>query len=103
MAAYTGPHVVGTVDVEIPTSTLPKVCPEPKGSVATVSFRIFYPSETPAKPTRPVRWLPQPQTSVLAAYAHFLGRGRYVANAVAYDLSFKTKCEPQAEKGIEGV
>ena len=86
LATYTGPYAVGTVDVEIPTSNLPNVHPEPKKSVSTISYKIFYPAEKPSKQTKPVRWLPQPQTSVLAAYARFLGRGRYAANLVAYEL-----------------
>ena len=86
LAAYTGPHSVGTVDVEIPTSTLPKVCAEPEGCVSTISFKIFYPAEKPSKQTRPVRWLPQPQATVLAAYARFLGKGQYTANLFAYEL-----------------
>lgn len=86
LAAYTGPYAVGTVDVEIPTSNLPIVCREPKRSVPTISCKLFYPAEKPSKQTRPVRWLPQPQISVLAAYARFLGRGQYTANLVAYEL-----------------
>ncbi|KAL8761499.1 MAG: hypothetical protein Q9184_002378 [Pyrenodesmia sp. 2 TL-2023] len=71
--SYSGPYTVGSTDVEIPTSELPSPSPTPDSSISTVSFRIFYPSEPPAKHSKPVYWLPEPQQQYLGAYVRFLG------------------------------
>ncbi|KAI4102960.1 MAG: hypothetical protein L6R37_004110 [Teloschistes peruensis] len=73
--SYTGPYKVGAADVEIPAAELPSPSPNPDPSLTTVSFRIFYPCE-PAKPTKPVYWLPDPQHEYLGAYTRFLGASR---------------------------
>src|SRR4051812_3737251 len=46
--AYTGPHKVGTVDVEIPVDKLPSPYETPKeaSNIHTIQFRIFYPATT---------------------------------------------------------
>ncbi|KAL9582282.1 MAG: hypothetical protein Q9212_003391 [Teloschistes hypoglaucus] len=74
--SYTGPYKVGTADVEIPATELPSPSPNPDPSLTTVSFRIFYPCEPPAKPSKPVYWLPDPQHEYLGAYTRFLGASR---------------------------
>ncbi|KAL8671055.1 MAG: hypothetical protein Q9168_004426 [Polycauliona sp. 1 TL-2023] len=74
--SYTGPYKVGSTDVEIPVAELPSPSPAPDPTLATVSFRIFYPCETPPKPPHSVHWLPDPQQEYLGAYVRFLGASR---------------------------
>lgn len=74
--SYTGPYEVGTADVEIPAAELPSPSPTPDPNLSTVSFRIFYPCEPPAKAPKPVYWLPDPQHEYLGAYVRFLGASR---------------------------
>ena len=70
---YTGPYSVGTLDVEIPTTELPSPAPAPVPTITTISFRVFYPCEVPAKEPKPVFWISDPQPQVLAALLRFLG------------------------------
>lgn len=70
---YLGPYKVGTLDVEIPTAQFASTWSIPDSSISTVSFRIFYPCEQPAKPPQPVYWLPEPQREFFKAYTRFLG------------------------------
>lgn len=71
--SYTGPYHVGSTDVEIPASELPSPSSIPVSNISTVNFRIFYPSERPAKQPGCVYWLPDPQQEYLGAYVRFLG------------------------------
>lgn len=82
---YTGPYDVGTLDVEIPTKSVPSFTSSatPEGSPATVAFRIFYPCERPVKPSRPVYWIQKPQRNIIAAYAQFLGASSTFSNFLA--------------------
>jgi platelet-activating factor acetylhydrolase len=73
---YTGPYDVGTLEVEIPVEELPSHAPAPSPTIPTISFRIFYPCETPIKPPKPAYWLPDPQRAYFAAYIRFLGASR---------------------------
>ncbi|MCJ1267123.1 hypothetical protein MMC22_007008 [Lobaria immixta] len=72
---YTGPYPVGTLDVEVPTAQLPSLSSSapPDPTISTVSFRIFYPCERPAKTPKPVYWLSEPQPEQFKAYTRFLG------------------------------
>lgn len=70
--SYTGPYMVGSVDVEIPAADLDSPSPAPNSSLGTVAFRIFYPCE-PSSHERPVKWIPDPQRGYVSAYARFLG------------------------------
>lgn len=85
--AYTGPHPVGTLDVEIPVSSLPSPCPRPEGAehILTVQFRVLYPAPpgTGSKKQGGKRatWLPAPQREHIAGYTKFAGAGSFVAGA----------------------
>ncbi|KAF1924787.1 uncharacterized protein M421DRAFT_71580 [Didymella exigua CBS 183.55] len=71
--AYTGPHKVGSIDVEIPASELENPSDDaPPADLATVAFRVFYPCR-PDSEQKAVRWIPTPQREYIAAYARFLG------------------------------
>lgn len=84
---YTGPHAVGSVDVEIPIAGLVPPSPRPDGAagVDTVLFRIFYPAERDARLGRRERvsWLPAPQRLHLSAFGQFLGLGPTLASALS--------------------
>lgn len=78
--AYTGPHQVGTVDVEIPSADLrPVALKSPPGACPTTAFRLFYPCDEAENHARPVRWIPQPQKTVIASMARFLGSSSWMA------------------------
>lgn len=71
--AYTGPHKVGSIDVEIPTSELENPSDDaPPADMSTVAFRVFYPCRQDSE-QKAVRWIPSPQREYIAAYARFLG------------------------------
>ena len=77
---YTGPHQVGTMDVEIPIAEFnaPSVAPLDASDVPTVQFRVFYPA-VDGSSQKSIPWLPNPQRSHISAYTRFLG----VHNAIA--------------------
>lgn len=81
---YTGPHKVGTVDVEVPVSELVAPSPTPEGAadLHTVLFRIFYPA-IPDAEGKPITWLPAPQRLHIAAYAQFLGAGATLSSILS--------------------
>lgn len=81
---YAGPHQVGTAEVEIPVTELqdPHVS-SPDSRVTTISFRVYYPCRPGATAERPVRWIPSPQSSVVSAYARFLGAGHGLSKVLA--------------------
>ncbi|KZM28056.1 1-alkyl-2-acetylglycerophosphocholine esterase [Ascochyta rabiei] len=71
--AYTGPHKVGSIDVEIPTGDLENPSVDgPPADLPTVAFRVFYPCRQDSE-QKPVKWIPNPQREYVAAYARFLG------------------------------
>ncbi|KAH6642978.1 platelet-activating factor acetylhydrolase [Boeremia exigua] len=71
--AYTGPHKVGSIDIEIPTSELENPSDDaPPADIPTVAFRVFYPCRQDSE-QKAVRWIPSPQREYVAAYARFLG------------------------------
>ena len=81
---YGGPYPVGTVDIEIPVSELPSVARTPDPSITTVSFRIFYPCESPHSSPKPVYWIPDPQHGYVSAYARFLGASSRISQLIAW-------------------
>lgn len=82
---YTGPYKVGTIDVEIPVSTLDAPSPSPDGSshIHTILFRVFYPA-TPETNGKRITWLPAPQRLHVSAYTQFLGLGPMMASVLSY-------------------
>lgn len=85
--SHTGPHQVGTQDVEIPVSELHSPASSPESTIPTVSFRIFYPSEpnSPKEFTKKaVHWLPSPQGGYFQGYAKFLGSSPRLATFLSY-------------------
>lgn len=81
---YTGPHKVGTADVEIPVSELSSPSPTPEGAaeIRTVQFRIFYPAVPESRGKR-ITWLPAPQRLHVGAYTQFLGAGAVLASILS--------------------
>lgn len=81
---YTGPYKVGTIDLEIPVSTLnaPSKTPSNATDIPTVQFRIFYPAQPDSKGKR-ITWLPAPQRSHVSAYTKFLGFGPVAAELLS--------------------
>jgi hypothetical protein len=82
--SYTGPHKVGTIDVEFPVSELesPSPTPEEAEGLSTVQYRIFYPCE-PDVTGKGVNWIPAPQRGYVSAYTRFLGAGSMLANFIS--------------------
>ncbi|PMD29570.1 hypothetical protein L207DRAFT_642329 [Hyaloscypha variabilis F] len=81
---YTGPHKVGTIDVELPVSELDYPSPSPDENISTVQYRIFYPCQPDAKGKKNVNWLPAPQRGYISAYTKFLGAGSMLADLISY-------------------
>lgn len=83
---YSGPHAVGTVDVEIPISDLHAPSDVPEDAQPTIAFRMFYPCVKPSSKEldRPVRWIPSPQRETMASFAKFLGLRDKMASAISY-------------------
>jgi hypothetical protein len=81
---YTGPHKVGTIDVELPVSELEAPSPPPAAgeSIPTIQYRIFYPCEPDAK-GKSINWLPAPQRGYVSAYTRFLGAGSMLADFIS--------------------
>ncbi len=80
---YTGPHKVGTIDVELPVSELDCPSPSPDENISTVQYRIFYPCQPDAKGKKNVNWLPAPQRGYISAYTKFLGAGSMLADLIS--------------------
>jgi hypothetical protein len=83
---YTGPHKVGTIDVELPINELESPSPAPTEDIPTIQYRIFYPCEPDAKCKKSVNWLPAPQRGYVSAYTRFLGAGSLLADIISYVL-----------------
>ncbi|KAA8573451.1 hypothetical protein EYC84_005036 [Monilinia fructicola] len=84
---YTGPHKVGTIDVEIPISDLdsPAQTPSNAENIPTIQYRIFYPCDTDLKHKgKSVNWIPTPQRDYISAYSRFLGAGSTLAEVISY-------------------
>lgn len=80
--SYTGPHKVGTLDVEFPVSDIEAPSAAPSESIPTIQYRIFYPCEPDAK-GKTISWIPTPQRGYIGAYSRFLGAGTYLAEFIS--------------------
>lgn len=80
---YTGPHKVGTIDVELPISELESPSLAPTEDIPTIQYRIFYPCVPDAKCKKSVNWLPAPQRGYVSAYTRFLGAGSLMADVIS--------------------
>lgn len=80
---YTGPHRVGSIDVELPISELESPSPAPVDDIPTVQYRVFYPCDPQFK-GKHVSWIPSPQREYLSAYTRFLGAGSHLAEFLSY-------------------
>ena len=84
LPTYSGPHQVGTIDIESPISELSPPAPRPTGfDVPTIKARIFYPCRYPEKRATPAYWVPDPQWEYLEGFAAFLGASNKLAKAIA--------------------
>ena len=79
---YTGPHKVGTVDVELPVADIDSPSPPPDDAADTVLFRVFYPCEDDSR-HKPISWLPSPQRPHISAYTKFMGAGSILAEVIS--------------------
>jgi hypothetical protein len=79
---YTGPHKVGTIDVELPVSEFECPSASPDESISTVQYRIFYPCDPNSK-GKAINWIPSPQRGYVSAYTKFLGAGSLLADFVS--------------------
>jgi platelet-activating factor acetylhydrolase len=79
---YTGPHKVGTIDVELPVSELECPSPAPDEGISTVQYRIFYPCDPNSK-GKAINWIPSPQRGYISAYTKFLGAGSMLADFIS--------------------
>ncbi|RDL38688.1 putative platelet-activating factor acetylhydrolase 2 [Venustampulla echinocandica] len=83
--SYTGPYVVGSIDVEIPVAELESPSPAPDESISTIQYRIFYPCEPESSSkAQTVNWVPVPQRSHLSAFSRFAGAGSVLAEFVSF-------------------
>jgi platelet-activating factor acetylhydrolase len=84
LPSYSGPHPVGTTDIEIPLSELSSPAPLPQNfDIPTIKARIFYPCGTTKTKAKSVYWVPDPQWEYLQAFASFLGASSRLSKAVA--------------------
>ncbi|KAF4873221.1 putative phospholipase A2 [Colletotrichum siamense] len=82
---YTGPHKVGTVDIEVPVSELESPSPTPYTAteIHTVQCRVFYPA-VPESNGKRINWLPSPQRQHVSAYTQFIGIRPMVADMISF-------------------
>ncbi|CZR56579.1 probable platelet-activating factor acetylhydrolase 2 [Phialocephala subalpina] len=80
---YTGPHKVGTIDIELPVSELESPTAAPDEFISTIQYRVFYPCDPESK-KKSVNWLPNPQREHVSAYTRFLGAGSMLAEFISF-------------------
>ncbi|PFH63396.1 hypothetical protein XA68_12360 [Ophiocordyceps unilateralis] len=82
---YTGRFKVGTIDVELPVTSLESPVPTPpnEAGIVTIQFRVFYPAVAESAERR-IGWLPSPQRQHVSAYSQFVGLGPALANVLSF-------------------
>lgn len=87
-----GPHQVGSIDVEIPVTELDSqacsssadVFAEPEDEIKTIQYRIYYPCQPSVDtPYHADYWTPSPQRQYVASLAMFLGIGRWASDILS--------------------
>ncbi|KAK2594065.1 hypothetical protein QQS21_008214 [Conoideocrella luteorostrata] len=79
LPAYTGPHAVGTIDLEIPlnpprliSDTIYKDTSKPAFELQTVLFTLYYPTNKDYKSPHPLHyWIPKPISLTARGFAKF--------------------------------
>jgi platelet-activating factor acetylhydrolase len=79
LPAYTGAEKVGTAEYEIPISSLGFNSIPDELPASTIKFRVFYPARPSADVAFGVPWLPEPQTTHLAAYLRMARLGPWLS------------------------
>ncbi|PSK46561.1 hypothetical protein B9Z65_5529 [Elsinoe australis] len=86
---YSGPHGVGTIDLEIPVQhrqispVVFKSTSEPAFELKTVLFSLYYPAEKGAKSSLPKHyWIPPPIALTAQGYARFAHISNFFTNAL---------------------
>lgn len=90
----TGRFTVGTTDIELPVSSLPKTVEPPANlSIPTVAYRLFYPCAPPNPSAPPSYWIQKPQRETVSAYARFLGASSSLASFFSWfpQLLYRTQ------------
>ncbi|THZ07356.1 PAF acetylhydrolase [Aureobasidium pullulans] len=89
LPAYTGPHSVGTIDIESPcdgrkTSDVKfKSNGQPAFLLETVLFSVYYPSIKGAKSDKPKHlWVPKPLSITAEGYAKFAHISNFLTNSI---------------------
>ncbi|ODH50517.1 hypothetical protein GX48_03335 [Paracoccidioides brasiliensis] len=82
---YTGPHNVGTSEIEIPVSALESPAPTPESDIplSTILFRVFYPADHVGQSSKPVYWIPEPQSVFTRALGEFVGFPKRLSSILA--------------------
>ncbi|KAG9522660.1 PAF acetylhydrolase, partial [Aureobasidium melanogenum] len=89
LPAYTGPHAVGTIDIESPcdgrkTSDVRfKSTGQPAFLLETVLFSVYYPAVKGAKSDKPKHlWVPKPLSITAEGYAKFAHISNFLTNSI---------------------
>ena len=86
---HTGPHCVGSSDIELAASSLPESVEPSALRPDTIAFRLFYPCSPSVRhksskaPNDKIYWIQDPQHSTVSAYARFLGATPAIANLLS--------------------
>ncbi|KAK5988618.1 Platelet-activating factor acetylhydrolase 2-like protein [Cladobotryum mycophilum] len=90
LPAYTGPHDVGAMDLEIPldkprliTNTVFRNTGEPAFELTTTLFTVYYPVAKGARETKPRHnWIPRPISLKAEGYAKFAHLNNFITRPI---------------------
>ncbi|KAH7037485.1 platelet-activating factor acetylhydrolase, isoform II-domain-containing protein [Microdochium trichocladiopsis] len=90
LPAYTGPHAVGAIDLEVPVSNPRVISPAKfKGTdkdafqLDTVLFTLYYPASRDVASDKPLhRWVPKPVALTAKGYSKAAGISNWFTNAL---------------------